>query len=123
MKLFNIFKSEAANNQETPTNWKPLTSVNAISDIVEASYNTPQLIFKHSTRCGISKMVLKQFEKEFNWENSIDTYFLDLLQNRDISNEIASKFVVQHESPQVLLIKDGVVVAHASHGDINTMSF
>lgn len=122
MKLFNIFKSEADKNQVSATNWKSLSTVETLIDIVEASHSTPQLIFKHSTRCGISKMVLKQFEKDFNWDNSIDTYILDLLQHRDISNEIASRFGVQHESPQALLIKGGVVVTHASHGDINNMN-
>jgi bacillithiol system protein YtxJ len=76
-------------------------------------------IFKHSTRCGISRAVLKMFEKNYSLnDEQLKLYFLDLLQNRAISNEIAARFKVQHESPQIIVIKDGVVVHHDSHHSI-----
>jgi len=64
------------------------------------------ILFKHSTRCSISRMALKQFENEFDIENEVEAYFLDLLEHRDISNEIASRYDVYHQSPQLLLIKE-----------------
>jgi bacillithiol system protein YtxJ len=78
------------------------------------------LIFKHSTRCSISMMAKRRFE--LDWENLPDNmplYFLDLLKHRDLSNKIAQDFSVYHESPQLLLIKDGECVLDQSHGSIS----
>jgi bacillithiol system protein YtxJ len=78
------------------------------------------LIFKHSTRCSISMMAKRRFE--LDWENLPDNmplYFLDLLKHRDLSNKISQDFNVYHESPQLLLIKDGECVLDQSHGSIS----
>ena len=103
--------------------WIALTSLEQLVTITENSKTKIQVIFKHSTRCGISRMVIKQFEKAYDLsENNLDLYYLDLLNYRDVSNEIAIKFEVMHQSPQLLVVKNGVVVAHDSHGAINTMN-
>ena len=80
-----------------------------LDEIVLSSSQKPQLIFKHSTRCSISMVVKSRLEKSEAPEN-IDFYYLDLLNYRDISNQIASKYNVHHESPQVLLIVNGECV-------------
>lgn len=101
------------------TNWIPLQTVKQLNEIVTNSTSKKQVIFKHSTRCGISSMVIKQFEKQFDLtEDEIDLYFLDLLKFRDISNAIATKFQVIHQSPQLIVINNKKVVAQASHHDI-----
>lgn len=99
-------------------NWMPLETMLHLDDKVKHSFEKPVLVFKHSTRCSISRMVLKQFENGFHLEESITPYFLDLLEHRNISNEIASQFGVQHQSPQVIVIKDGIAVYNASHESI-----
>jgi len=100
-------------------NWKVLENSNQINEIKEASHNKLQLIFKHSTRCIISKMALKNFESDFLLHDLIDAYYLDLIAYRSISNEIAEVFAVEHQSPQILLIKDGKVIYHESHEGID----
>jgi len=87
-------------------NWLPLTSIEQLENIVVLSSQKPQLIFKHSTRCSISMVVKSRLEKSTAPEY-IDFYYLDLLSYREISNQIASRFEVHHESPQVLLIVNG----------------
>lgn len=121
MGLFkNIFKaSEPKEEKQLP--WITLHSVEQLRDIEDTSKTKTQVIFKHSTRCGISSMVLNQFISAYDIDLDIDLYYLDLLGYRDISNEVSYKFQVLHESPQVLVIKNGVVVAHASHGEINRL--
>ncbi|KAF2517491.1 bacillithiol system redox-active protein YtxJ [Flavobacterium salilacus subsp. salilacus] len=100
--------------------WNDLTELQQLDGIVKESATMPVLIFKHSTRCSISRMALKSFEREYSIEeNDVKAYFLDLLAHRDISNEIAVRFGVIHQSPQILLIKNGEVVFHASHNDID----
>jgi len=100
--------------------WEPLTDLQQLDGIGADSIETPALIFKHSTRCGISNMVLKNFERYYDIPHEeLSTYFLDLLAHRDISNEIALRFAVPHESPQVLIVRDGKCVYTASHGDID----
>lgn len=100
-------------------NWKVLEHIDQIDEIKEASHHKLQLIFKHSTRCIISKMALKNFESDFLLNDVIDAYYLDLITYRDISNKIAEDFGITHQSPQILLIKDGVVVYNESHEGID----
>jgi bacillithiol system protein YtxJ len=117
----NVFGSSSDENQNKPmsnVNWIPLTDLDQLSDI-QSNSDKPVLLFKHSTTCSISRMALKNFETEFDLQDKIDTYFLDLLNFRAISNEIATRFEVTHQSPQVLLIKDGVSVYDASHDRID----
>ena len=99
--------------------WKRLTEMNQLNEIEVASSNKPVVIFKHSTRCGISRMVFNQFEANANYdENAIDLYYLDLLAYRTISNEISERFQVYHQSPQLIVIKNGKVVHHSSHAEV-----
>lgn len=123
MSLFNkLFKTSEASVPKNETPWLPLTELQQLDQIISESFNRPQLLFKHSTRCGISRMVKKQFETDYSWDsNEADLYYLDLLNYRAISNEIASRFNVHHESPQLIILKNGVVEAHASHGAINDL--
>ncbi|MFV0541693.1 MAG: bacillithiol system redox-active protein YtxJ [Aestuariibaculum sp.] len=115
-------KNNTDKNEGLKTPWITLDNMSQLETIVEKSKIRPQLIFKHSTRCGISRMVKKQFEAVYDIdENKANLHYLDLLANRDISNTIASKFEVFHESPQLLVVKNGVVVAHESHGSINNL--
>jgi bacillithiol system protein YtxJ len=123
MGLFKSIFGSGNSGSESHLNWKHLTEIGQLDAIKANSETKPQLIFKHSTRCGISRMVLNQFEKSYNFnEQAFDLYYLDLLQYRSISNEVSERFGVYHQSPQLLIIKYGVVVAHASHGDINDLS-
>lgn len=99
--------------------WQPLTDVSQLDEIVKCSTTKTQVIFKHSTRCGISSMVMNQFVSVYDVDANLDLYYLDLLSYRDVSNEVGYKFQVMHQSPQLLIIKNGITVAHASHGAIN----
>ncbi|MCX7547704.1 bacillithiol system redox-active protein YtxJ [Xanthomarina sp. F1114] len=121
MGIFNkIFGTSSEEKEEKVLPWIALTDVEQLDSIEEKSKTKTQAIFKHSTRCGISRMVLKQFVSSYNLsETDLDLYFLDLLNYRDVSKETGYKFQVMHESPQLLIIKNGVVVAHGSHGAIN----
>ncbi len=117
-----IFKSD--NNEEQPKKlpvpWIQLTQMETLEEIAEDSHNQPIAILKHSTSCGISRMVLRQFEQNYNLEqDSVKLYFLDLLSYRDISNKIATRFNVPHESPQLIVIKDGKSIYDASHSEID----
>jgi bacillithiol system protein YtxJ len=123
-----IFNSLFGNSEEKKTvvskiNWIPLTDLDQLNEIIELSNEKPIAIFKHSTRCSISRFALKQFENEFDSADATDTYFLDLIEYRDVSNEIASRFQVVHQSPQLLLIKSGQSVYDASHSDIDAKEF
>lgn len=97
--------------------WKQLISLEQIAEINKESNNEPVIIFKHSTRCSTSSMVLNRFERQ--WNLKITPYFLDLIKLRPISNELATVYGVEHESPQVLMIKDGKCVYNASHTSIS----
>lgn len=108
--------------------WQPLTQAEQLQDIVRESHEKPVLIFKHSTTCSISAAAKGKMERQWADAGLTDTklYYLDLLRFRPISTEIAQKFGVRHESPQLLLIKDGECQYNASHmgirlSDVKTM--
>lgn len=124
MSLFkNIFGGSEEEPKTSKLNWIPLTDLGQLNEIIELSNTKAVAIFKHSTRCSISRMALKQFENEFVLDDKITLYFLDLLNYRAVSNEIASRFGVEHQSPQLIVIKNGKVVHDASHSDIDANDF
>lgn len=99
-------------------NWTSLDKAEQLDTIKQKPGYS--VIFKHSTRCSISMMAKKRFE--LDWDKlpgEVPLYFLDLIQHRDISNKIANEFSVHHESPQLLLIKDGECILDQSHGEIS----
>lgn len=124
MGLFDkIFKSEreVVKKEIVAVPWHPLEHMEQLSEIEQKSHQLPVVIFKHSTRCGISRMVLGNLEKDFDLPKDGDyqLYFLDLLKNREISAEIQSRFGVVHESPQLLVIRNGKCIYHRSHHGID----
>ena len=115
-----LFGSNTEPKEEKVLPWISLNNIQQLNDIDEKSISKTQVVFKHSTRCGISRLVMTQFVNPSSLpDQDLDLYYLDLLSFRDVSNEVVYKFQVMHQSPQVLVIKNGVVVAHASHGAIN----
>ncbi len=122
MGLFSAFKKEDTSKkvkENSKFTWIDLTSIDQLLEIQEQSKITPVVIFKHSTRCVISRMVLREFERSFPEKgSSCCLYFLDLLAYRDISNKIAATFQVFHQSPQLIVIKNGEAVYNASHNEI-----
>lgn len=124
MGLFDkVFKSERdivkKEIEEVP--WHALTESKQLEEIEKESEKMPVVIFKHSTRCGISRMVLNNFERSYDLpkDKQVKLYMLDLIANRNISNEVAERFGVRHESPQMIILKDQQVVHHASHQGID----
>ena len=119
MRLWKNSRDTNDENSSGKVKWQSLTREEQLPEIINASFEKPQFIFKHSTRCGISGMVKNQFSKAFQYsESEVQLYCLDLLTYRQISDEIASALQVWHESPQLIVLKDGKVIKHASHGSI-----
>ncbi len=99
-------------------NWIALTDEAQLEAIKQESEKQPVAIFKHSTRCSISSMAKMRLERAETPQN-ISFYYLDLIRYRNLSNKIADLFKVHHESPQVLLIKNGECVYDESHNGID----
>lgn len=101
--------------------WIDLTSEEELNQIDTESEEYPVVIFKHSTSCSISAMAWARFNRglEKNLEKTAKYYYLDLLRHRDISNAVAEKYSVRHESPQILVILNGSCVKSASHMGIS----
>lgn len=99
-------------------NWIALNDLQQLAGIKEKSYQQPQVIFKHSTRCSISSMAKSRLERSATPED-ISFHYLDLINNRNISKTIAEDFDVAHESPQILVIKNGKCIYDESHGGIS----
>ncbi len=102
--------------------YRELTEIGLLDEIDTKSSekNGGVVIFKHSTRCAISHMVWSRFKRSWNWpESELPLYMLDLIRFREVSNEIARRYNVQHESPQLLLIKNARCIYNTSHNDIH----
>ena len=116
-------KNSGENQEKKNVSWISLDKMEQLDEISDLSKDRPQFIFKHSTSCGISGMVLRMFKQSYNLESDeADLYYLDLHSHRQISNEVSRKFGVHHQSPQLLVIKNGEVVDHNSHGAISGIS-
>lgn len=97
-------------------NWIELNNTEQVNQLVLRSKEKPQLVFKHSTTCGISVMIKNRLEETWDIDSTfIDTHYLDLLTFRSVSNYVAETAGVYHQSPQVLLFKEGKVAMDASH--------
>jgi bacillithiol system protein YtxJ len=101
--------------------WIQLKEESAISSIKSKSAERPVVIFKHSTRCSISAATLSRLERNWNKQEMTDVkfYFLDLISNRPMSQKIEEVFGIPHESPQILIIYNGVCIYYNSHMGIN----
>ena len=120
MSIFNsIFGEPKPNSNSSNINWIPMEDLGKINEIITLSQEKPVIIFKHSTRCSISRMALKNFENEYDLGENVTPYFLDLISFREVSNEIASRFNVVHQSPQLLLIVGGKSIYDVSHSSID----
>lgn len=95
-----------------------LTSLEELDKLdAHSSNGEGVLIYKHSTRCFISTMAQRRLAE---WDQEkMPIYYLDLLRYREVSNEVAKRYHVIHQSPQLILIKDGKRVADASHEGIS----
>lgn len=101
-------------------NWQQLQTIEQLDAIDAQSATQTVLIFKHSTRCSISDAAISRFERDWKEEDSakMKPYYLDLIAYRPVSNAIAQRYEVEHESPQVVVIKNGKCVYHESHMNI-----
>lgn len=118
MGLFSLGKSKQTSDK---LNWTQVQTIEDLEKAIENSIEKPSLFFKHSTRCSISSMALNRFENAFTADKSrCNLYFIDLISYRDISNMIAEKLNVNHESPQVIVLENNEVIYTASHSGIDS---
>lgn len=108
------------NKTKTPPSsvgWIPLTEGHQLQSLIDASEEVSVILFKHSTRCNISSSALNRIERKWDAEEmkEVKPYYLDIIAYRDISQQIEKQFGVQHESPQLLVIKNGKCVFALSH--------
>lgn len=113
MSIFGFKKDTSA------LQWSNLNSVSQLDELEKESFDVPVLILKHSTRCSISGMAKNRLELYWDKTVSLKPCYLDLLSHRDVSNEIARRYHVEHQSPQVLLLKNGQCIFNASHNEID----
>ncbi len=120
MSLFGKIFGKSENENREELFWKPLTSEEELAEAVKRSFEKKVVLFKHSTRCIISRTVLKNFERSVEASMpDAEFYFLDLLQFRNISNKIADDFGIMHQSPQLIVLENGIATADASHDRIS----
>ncbi len=98
-------------------NWKPLTEESQLTELLQESYAHPVVVFKHSTRCPISSMAKARLENAAP-PAEVPFYYLDLVAYRAVSNAVASTFKVHHESPQVIVLRNGEATYDESHNGI-----
>jgi len=105
-------------------NWIEIKSEEDLDKITQESFqnNLGVAIFKHSTRCSISSVANSRLASFWDFKDELPIYYLDLITYRNISNLIAEKFNVFHESPQIIILKDGKSIYDASHLSISVKS-
>ncbi len=123
MGWFSSNKEESKTSSALPlanVHWKSLTTLDQLNEILADRSGLKHVLFKHSTRCGVSAMTKKQFEKDWPGDKEdINVWYLDLLNYREISNAIAEKTGVYHQSPQAIALLNGEVRYDASHSEVS----
>ena len=120
MGIFGGIFGKSEEKASSKLDWNYLESMEDLDNAEQISQEKTVILFKHSTRCSISRFVLKQFENTYNIPaDQMGIYFLDLIEYRPISNEIANRFGVIHQSPQLIVLKDGKAVFDSSHESID----
>lgn len=95
-------------------NFIEINTTEKLDELFQNSNENPVMIFKHSTTCPISSGVYQMVSQV-----DADVYLVVVQKARNVSNYIAEKTGIRHESPQTLVIKDGEPVYHASHYDVD----
>jgi len=112
-------KKSDSNDNTDLKNWNVLTDELEVEKIIEASREQPQLIYKHSPTCGICAMAKDKIEQGFGEiSDKTGMYFVNVINARPASNAIEEKLQVRHESPQVLVLRNGECIWHTSHYSI-----
>ena len=112
--MFEFFKSDKKGNDEKGTQRIELETDEQWAEVIEMSHEHAVYIFKHSSNCGISSMVLRRFEKQLKERNE-SYFYVHIQRSRDLSNWIAQQLGIRHESPQLIVLKKGKVSIHSSH--------
>lgn len=113
--------SFGASKKEQNINWVKFTNEEQLKEFIQESNEHPVMFFKHSIRCSISSMALNRVESDWDLEDVTPVY-LDLINFRNLSNLLTETFEVEHQSPQVILVKDGKSIYNASHNQISVAS-
>ena len=118
MGILNRLRENQAGNLHA--DWKLLADISQLDALEKESFDKPVVIFKHSISCGLSAMARYQLERDWDFPmGNLSFYFLDLINYRAVSNEIADRFGVHHQSPQIIVLKDGKAVYNTSHHKIS----
>lgn len=115
MGLFSFSKK----SNSSKLNWINLNSVEELQQAIADTENVEGLFFKHSTRCSISSMALNSFENQWEQDENCKLYFIDLIAHRDVSNTLSELTGVEHQSPQVIVVKNNEAIYSASHNGIS----
>lgn len=93
-----------------------------LSEILEESNKSPVIIFKFSSECGTSERLQKEFEENMDNKKINNPIFLVTVQKQKVlSQKIEEYFGIKHESPQVIMLKNGKVTYHENHFKIKVL--
>lgn len=121
MSIVDKMKTTLSNSDVERDDWNVLTNKEDIKEVIKRSKDRPQLIYKHSHRCGTCLVARKEIENNFEAiKEQTDMNFVNVVKNRAVSDEISERLEVRHESPQVLIIHNGEAVWHESHHSIES---
>lgn len=109
------------NGAETSEHWNVLEDISDVDEVLQKSKERPQLLYKHSNRCGTCMFAKSEIEKRSeDIEERADMHFIDVINSREVSNYLAEKLNLRHESPQAILLANGKVIWHNSHSAIKS---
>lgn len=121
MSIFEGIKTMFSGSGSDTANWNAVEKGSEVDRIIEQSYQQPQLLYKHSNRCSVCWFAKSELEKVAEAiKAKAEMHFVDVIKSREVSNYIADKLGIRHESPQAILVNGGEVVWHDSHGTINS---
>ena len=94
-----------------------MKNINTIDEYKkQITLNNIYLVFKHSNKCEVSKVVYKRLQDALdNKTLNISIFMLVVQDSRELSDFIEKETKIKHETPQIILFKDGKVIYTESH--------
>ena len=106
-------------DKKTNINWNTISSNEDLDELLERSKQRPQLIYKHSTICSFSRMAQGELISAADEiEKKADINYVGVIETRPLSNKVSQVLGIRHESPQIILVKNGEAIWDASHGGV-----
>lgn len=95
-----------------------MLTLSSEADVDDALAAPLAVLYKHSPICPTSGMAYEEIRELVRLRQDVPIYMVDVIRSRPLSRHIAERIGITHQSPQAIILQEGVPRWHGSHFDI-----